>query len=221
MRQRKFLLCVLMVILSCILVFPAYSHSGRTDSNGGHKDNKNASGLGSYHYHCGGYPAHLHTNGVCPYTSSGTGPTIKTQSVAPIVTPVPTQKPKEYIVLSDAKGSVDGEYLPLFVYNDTLLVMADSLDCYGFDITFDTEKRILSVCRNAGKELQEAGNEAVRESYGAIETNIKIALGHDDSRTVVTGYNGDGNMFFNVSELEIFGVIEWNDKTRELVFKPE
>lgn len=48
----------------------AYAHSGRTDSNGGHKDNKNKSGLGSYHYHCGGYPAHLHPNGVCPYTST-------------------------------------------------------------------------------------------------------------------------------------------------------
>ena len=46
------------------------AHSGRTDSNGGHRDNKNVSGLGYYHYHCGGYPAHLHKNGVCPYTSS-------------------------------------------------------------------------------------------------------------------------------------------------------
>lgn len=26
------------------------AHSGRTDSSGGHKDNKNKSGLGSYHY---------------------------------------------------------------------------------------------------------------------------------------------------------------------------
>lgn len=47
-----------------------FAHSGRTDSSGGHKDNKNASGLGSYHYHCGGHPAHLHSNGVCPYSSS-------------------------------------------------------------------------------------------------------------------------------------------------------
>lgn len=46
------------------------AHSGRTDSNGGHHDYKNVSGLGSYHYHCGGYPAHLHTNGKCPYASS-------------------------------------------------------------------------------------------------------------------------------------------------------
>ena len=31
---------------------------------------QNKSGLGSYHYHCGGHPAHLHTNGVCPYDAS-------------------------------------------------------------------------------------------------------------------------------------------------------
>lgn len=48
------------------------AHSGRTDKNGGHRDKKNVSGLGSYHYHCGGYPAHLHKNGVCPYKSKKT-----------------------------------------------------------------------------------------------------------------------------------------------------
>lgn len=46
------------------------AHSGRTDKRGGHKDNKNKSGLGSYHYHCGGHPAHLHKNGICPYANS-------------------------------------------------------------------------------------------------------------------------------------------------------
>lgn len=47
------------------------AHSGRTDANGGHRDNQNKSGLGSYHYHCGGHPAHLHKNGECPYNSEG------------------------------------------------------------------------------------------------------------------------------------------------------
>ena len=50
-------------------VLVAEAHSGRTDRYGGHRDNKNKSGLGSYHYHCGGHPAHLHENGVCPYAS--------------------------------------------------------------------------------------------------------------------------------------------------------
>lgn len=61
--------------MSGMLIFSAVpgnvqAHSGRTDASGGHHDNKNVSGLGSYHYHCGGYPAHLHSGGVCPYSTS-------------------------------------------------------------------------------------------------------------------------------------------------------
>lgn len=54
----------------CLIFSCSFAHSGRTDSSGGHRDNKNVSGLGYYHYHCGGYPAHLHTNGICPYNTS-------------------------------------------------------------------------------------------------------------------------------------------------------
>lgn len=70
MRKR---ITATLVLFLCILILPltAAAHSGRTDSSGGHRDNKNKSGLGSYHYHCGGYPAHLHTGGVCPYTGGG------------------------------------------------------------------------------------------------------------------------------------------------------
>lgn len=59
-----------LLLAATIALTPASSlaHGGRTDSSGGHKDNKNASGLGSYHYHCGGNPPHLHSNG-CPYSS--------------------------------------------------------------------------------------------------------------------------------------------------------
>lgn len=71
MRENKKIILILFIVLSVILIGAnSYAHSGRTDSSGGHKDNKNKSGLGSYHYHCGGHPAHLHTNGVCPYSSS-------------------------------------------------------------------------------------------------------------------------------------------------------
>lgn len=70
-RNKGKVLAILLIALSLVSIqISTYAHSGRTDSSGGHKDNKNKSGLGSYHYHCGGYPAHLHTNGVCPYSSS-------------------------------------------------------------------------------------------------------------------------------------------------------
>ena len=70
-KNKKKIIIILLILLSIISIgVNAYAHSGRTDSSGGHKDNKNKSGLGSYHYHCGGHPAHLHTKGVCPYSSS-------------------------------------------------------------------------------------------------------------------------------------------------------
>ncbi|WP_313070236.1 YHYH domain-containing protein [Lacrimispora sp.] len=60
-------------------VITAQAHSGRTDSQGGHRDNKNASGLGSYHYHHG-YSAHLHPNGVCPYDNNNVTSSTKTST---------------------------------------------------------------------------------------------------------------------------------------------
>lgn len=73
----------------CLIFTTAFAHSGRTDSNGGHKDNNNVSGLGYYHYHCGGNPPHLHFNGVCPYKTSYT-PSIQTYNYAPSATPTST-----------------------------------------------------------------------------------------------------------------------------------
>ena len=70
-RNKAKIVSILLIALSVISIgINVNAHSGRTDANGGHRDNKNKSGLGSYHYHCGGHPAHLHTNGVCPYSSS-------------------------------------------------------------------------------------------------------------------------------------------------------
>ena len=61
-----------LLLAATISLTPAATlgHGGRTDSSGGHNDNKNKSGLGSYHYHCGGNPAHLHNGGTCPYSSN-------------------------------------------------------------------------------------------------------------------------------------------------------
>ena len=69
-RKNVFKNVVVIIVILLLLCMPTinFAHSGRTDGSGGHRDNQNKSGLGSYHYHCGGYPAHLHDGGVCPYT---------------------------------------------------------------------------------------------------------------------------------------------------------
>lgn len=70
-KLKKFIVTLLCISMIMPVVITS-AHSGRTDSAGGHHDYKNASGLGSYHYHCGGHPAHLHPNGVCPYSLKAT-----------------------------------------------------------------------------------------------------------------------------------------------------
>jgi hypothetical protein len=62
-RIRKSYICIALILLiSCIATALVFAHGGRTDANGGHYDRS----TGEYHYHHG-YPAHQHTNGVCPY----------------------------------------------------------------------------------------------------------------------------------------------------------
>ena len=55
-KQRKLLSIVLMIIAVVSISLNTYADSGRTDSSGGHKDNQNKSGIGSYH--SAGHPAH-------------------------------------------------------------------------------------------------------------------------------------------------------------------
>lgn len=62
-KPYKFLtVIILSLCLIHLLPVISYAHSGRTDANGGHYNRS----TGEYHYHHG-YPAHQHTNGVCPY----------------------------------------------------------------------------------------------------------------------------------------------------------
>lgn len=54
MKKRKFYsLIFVLSILTISFGTVSFAHQGRTDTNGGHHDYKNKSGLGSYHYHHG------------------------------------------------------------------------------------------------------------------------------------------------------------------------
>ena len=80
-RNKGKIISIFLIVLSVVFMgVSTYAHSGRTDANGGHRDNQNKSGLGSYHYHCGGHEAHLHPNGVCPYSSSSSSSSRKSST---------------------------------------------------------------------------------------------------------------------------------------------
>lgn len=76
MNKIKKLVTVILCVSLLLQCNVSLAHSGRTDSNGGHHDYKNVSGLGSYHYHHGLGP-HLHPNGICPYSSTSSSSTTR------------------------------------------------------------------------------------------------------------------------------------------------
>jgi His-Xaa-Ser repeat protein HxsA len=112
-KYIKTFLVILLAIVASIAPLPisytnaitVEAHSGRTDSSGGHKDNKNKSGLGSYHYHCGGHPAHLHKNGVCPYSTSTTSSTSKNTKSNKKTTSTSSNKAKRTTNKTNSKKS--------------------------------------------------------------------------------------------------------------------
>lgn len=81
-KKGKLVITALIGISIVCIGVNGYAHSGKTDKYGGHKDNGNKSGLGSYHYHCGGHEAHLHPNGVCPYSTSSKSQSTSNKSTA-------------------------------------------------------------------------------------------------------------------------------------------
>ncbi|MGL4363198.1 MAG: copper amine oxidase N-terminal domain-containing protein [Cellulosilyticaceae bacterium] len=115
-----------------MLPVTSFAHSGRTDSSGGHKDNTNKSGLGSYHYHCNGNPAHLHKNG-CPYRAAGNSNISNSSSSVKVDKPIyktTTAKVNIGGMNMDINGIIDNEM--------TLLEMRPLCDALGITINWDS-----------------------------------------------------------------------------------
>ena len=116
-KSKKIVTVILIFVFSILICNITFAHSGRTDSNGGHKDNKNKSGLGSYHYHCGGHPAHLHTNGVCPYSSSSSKTTYKSSSSSSSIQSTSSTLYSNNEVKNNAPSIIDAESIKI---NETI-----------------------------------------------------------------------------------------------------
>ena len=138
------------LLATLLLTLPVFAHSGRTDSSGGHRDTKNASGLGSYHYHHG-YGPHLHPNGVCPYSSASaasttpaatsTTPSLKSTTPAAAAQTTPTGK------TNAEKAAFLDKYIALMADGETEY---HTIDCADFDSTKSFVAYNLSAAKSKG-----------------------------------------------------------------------
>lgn len=218
------------MVICCLFTIPTYAHSGRTDSNGGHKDNKNKSGLGSYHYHCGGYPAHLHSGGVCPYKSTAAKSTTTTSTLKSTAKIDETKKTesKVGIVATDIKTFINDNEIPTFLYNgsttDTVII-AEDLRNYGFDKSWNQESQTLTITKNSKKEIKPMDMEYYNKLnqgqflYDVIKSNIKVVLKKSSDSEAITAtkiYCLNGYTAISTDELKNFGEFNWDNETRTI-----
>ena len=223
-RELSGVLAILMLAGGAVTTF---AHSGRTDSSGGHKDNKNVSGLGYYHYHCGGYPAHLHTNGVCPYknkssaTTSSAGSSSSAWTNQPAVATTQTTEQQNGIigsvVTTDIRAYINGAEIPAYNVDGNMVIIGADLRSYGFDVVYDNTTRTSSVSLSADGGtwdpiiITNDNTPAIgTKVMNVYETDITMVVGG----TPVTGYNVDGRMAFRFAELAIFGSYYYDNENR-------
>lgn len=211
------------IALTLALILTAYAHSGRTDSQGGHKDNKNASGLGPYHYHCGGHPAHLHSDGVCPYASSAAPPPT-TQKPAQPSAPPPSKAPAADnpigdVVYTDIRAYIDGNSIPVSNINGYAHIVVEDLQRYGFDVVWNAKDNTLKVERNKTKTIQPlpaekipAGKKSGDVKAQCVSSAIKVYL----SGELIDSYSIGGSMFMDFELLKKYGTVKWDASARTL-----
>lgn len=138
----------IMLLIMSLIPTTLFAHSGRTDRNGGHRDTSNRSGLGSYHYHCGGNPPHLHSNG-CPYNNSISQFNSSYSSKSNKTSSKKVTKPRYKTTVG--KFNIDGQYLeiPGIIDNEMILVeMRPLCDILGITINWDNNSST-AYCTNA------------------------------------------------------------------------
>lgn len=136
-----------------VICVPTFAHQGRLDGKGGHNDNKNASGLGSYHYHCRkDLPAHLHENGICPYadliannlpynenTTIIQATNITVNQAAATTTPTYIEKPINFVI--DGQKSVINS---INIDGTNLVELKSLCNQLGISVTYDASTKTVT-----------------------------------------------------------------------------
>lgn len=168
------MICIMLTTLS-------FAHSGRTDSSGGHKDNKNVSGLGYYHYHHGMGP-HLHPNGICPYDSVQTvSPPAPKATPAPATIPVPIPTPTPSAVLEKINVTINGVAVPMtdsapFIENGrTYVPVRAVLEAFGVD-SIGYEAPNVLVSRGSDKLRIPVGQNCIMKNEKSISTDAAAMI---------------------------------------------
>lgn len=167
MKKLTALLVCLLFLFVCMN--PVQAHSGRTDASGGHRDNKNASGLGYYHYHHGMGP-HLHPGGVCPYSSPP-------KPAATTSVPKPAPQPKVKVMLNGTELKFDTA--PTIESGTTLVPLRTIFEAMGATVAWDADTQTATAVKGDTSVVLRIGstNPTVNDQVKQLDVPAKIANG--------------------------------------------
>lgn len=168
---KKVVAIIVVLMLLCVPTVN-FAHSGRTDANGGHRDNKNKSGLGSYHYHCGGYPAHLHDGGVCPYTSPAPATLSSSES---------TSKTTTSTTKSSTPSKVNVSSVEIDTGNIEILIGESKKLKATVSPSNATDKTITWTSSNKDVVMVDSEGEIIALGVGEATIKVKTSNGKEDS----------------------------------------
>ena len=199
----------------CLFFTCSFAHSGRTDASGGHRDNKNVSGLGYYHYHCGGNPPHLHSNGVCPYNTY-TVPSSVTYTYSLPETPtnnITVKLPTYKIFINNQEIESSYAQYPFLNYNNiTYLPLTwDYCQALGISLYFDTYTYIYSSKPAVHKAILYDSEKTIYKSINVILSDTKNKTSYAAEKK--SNINLYGDFIFSSADYPFFNF-------RDVIYMP-
>lgn len=201
MKTLKRIIVALIICLTITTAIPTElinttltveAHSGRTDRYGGHKDNKNKSGLGYYHYHCGGYPAHLHENGICPYANTDI-------AVTPDTTIATTNKPSASST-NNIQPSTSTTTANITTPSPQSITISDtSYDNIAFNASYyaNKHKDVYNTCGDNAKALYDHFiNSGMAEGRQSSE-QFNISVYKANNQDLIDAFGDDFMKYYN------------------------
>ena len=117
------------------------------------------------HYHCGGHPAHLHENGICPYSPAVVSPSGNNVSQASQQT-VTREMMESYGAVFDAGYYYDhNEDLQSAIGNDSLKLFEHFISCGMAEGRRGCENFDVNVYRQNNSDLDEAFGDDLPRYY--------------------------------------------------------
>ena len=121
-------------------------------------------------------------------------------------------------IYSDILALIDFLPIPSYNVNGTTYIVAEDLNCYGFDVNWSSADRTLHILRNKEKPYYDLTGEVKFVNYEEYPT-LKIAHHISDSNiktylgdTEIPSFNIGGRTIISMEELSRYGYLNWNQK---------